>query len=196
MKKCRKCGTSLREDEKRCTWCGTKVRRCHKKIWGVICLISVVCIITYIFLPKKLLIGLEDGNLRIKTKTITPTLIEKKDYDIEFTNYEIIDDKVIITYSFTNNTDESTGEFLNIIIRAFQDGLEIDEVYDTDLVEDTFLKNIQSGATVELKKVFKLRNTESAIALEAKKLAGDLIAKKEFEIGQKTKQSYGNNEEV
>nr|WP_302599316.1 DUF5067 domain-containing protein [uncultured Cellulosilyticum sp.] len=183
MKKCKKCGTSLAEGEKKCIWCGTKVKKSHKGILSIVSLAAVLCIAAYIILPKKVVIGFEDGNLRIKTKIDAPVFIEKKDYNVEFVDCSVVDgDKVVITYKFTNNTEKSSGEFLNITIRAFQDGLEINEIYDSDLTGGTFLKNIQAGATVELKKAFKLTNTESPIVLEATEFAGDVIAKEDFKI--------------
>ena len=188
MKKCKKCGTSLAEGEKKCAWCGTKVKKSHKGILSIVSLAAVLCIAAYIILPKKVVIGFEDGNLRIKTKVDAPVFIEKKDYNVEFVDCSIVDsDKAVITYKFTNNTDKSSGEFLNVTIKAFQDGLEINEIYDNDLTGDTFLKNIQSGATVELKKAFKLSNLESPIALEATEFAGDVLSTKEFKINNTIK---------
>lgn len=181
--KCKKCGTSIAPGEKRCAWCGSKVRKSHKKLAGIVFLIAVACAAIYILLPKKLMIGFEGGNLRIKAKLDLPAVaVEKNDYDVEFTKCDIVDGKAVITYKFTNNTDESNSELFNVIINAFQDGLEIDEVYDTELTEDTLFKSIQSGSTVELKKVFELSNLEAPIALEAKEFAGEVISKKEFKI--------------
>lgn len=180
--RCKKCGTSIADGEKKCAWCGAKVRKSHKRLFKVASLTVVLCIAAYILLPKKIMIGFEDGNLRIKTK-INATFVEKKDYEVKFIDCTIVDgDKAVISYSLTNNTDKSSSELFNITINAFQNGLEIDEAYDSDLTGDTFLKNIQVGATVELKKIFKLRDLESPVSLEAVEFAGDVISQEEFKI--------------
>ena len=184
--RCKKCGTSIAPGEKKCAWCGAKIRKSHKRLTCILFLIIVICVAAYIALPKKLMIGFENGNLRIKTNLDIPSniakLAEKNNYDVEFTECDIVDGKAVITYNLTNNTNESNSELFNVIIKAFQDGLEIDEAYNTELTGDTFFKSIQSGATVELKKAFELSNLEAPIVLEAKELTGDVIAKREFEI--------------
>lgn len=180
--KCKKCGTSIAPGEKRCAWCGSKVRKSHKKLAGILFLIAVACAAIYILLPKKLMIGFEGGNLRIKTKLDLPAAtVEKNDYDVEFTKCDIVDGKAVITYRLTNNTDISNSEFLNITIRAFQDGLELDKDYN-DITDGTFMKNIQAGATVELKKSFKLSNMDSPVALEATEFTGGVLSNHEFKI--------------
>lgn len=76
----------------------------------------------------------------------------------------------IITYSWTNNSDETTSAIYEIGAKAFQDGVELDtayfildkSVYDTG----TSMKDVRPGATADVQCAFILANETSDVEFE------------------------------
>lgn len=76
----------------------------------------------------------------------------------------------IITYSWTNNSDETTCAMYKILEKAFQDGVELDAAYfilDTSVYNSgTKLKEVRPGATTDIQCAFILSNDTSPVEFE------------------------------
>lgn len=80
----------------------------------------------------------------------------------------------IITYSWTNNSDETTSAMYEISEKAFQDGVELDSAYfilDTSVYDSgTSMKEVRPGATADIQCAFILANQTSDVEFELSEL--------------------------
>ena len=99
------------------------------------------------------------------------------DYDICFTGYSLTkdyegNDAIIISYDYTNNSEETTSAMFALYIRVFQDGIECERAILMDAPEsynaENEMKGIKPGATLNCQCAYVLSNTTSPIELEAK----------------------------
>lgn len=93
-------------------------------------------------------------------------------YKIEFGSAEKVTseyeegDLLMVTYTFTNNSEEAVAADISLMLKAFQDGIEVDKVFDSSLTGDNASKSIKPGASLECKQLFKLTST-SDLEVEA-----------------------------
>lgn len=114
------------------------------------------------------------------------------DYYLEIMDYEIKKDyedkdSIVVTYKFTNNSEENATFLVKILGKAFQDGVELSDAIIFG-EENNSLKEIKTGASIEVKKAYVLNNLESPVEIEAKRalsLDKEKITKT-FEISQPT----------
>lgn len=76
----------------------------------------------------------------------------------------------IITYAWTNNSDETTSAMSEIDVKAFQDGVELDSsftILDPSVWDSSSnLKDVKPGATIEVQYAFYLDNESSDVEVE------------------------------
>lgn len=100
------------------------------------------------------------------------TIYKDDDYTYEIKKYNIkkIDGvSCILIYSdFTNNSDSPASADDNMLLRAFQDGVELEKVYDSSYSDETknYGKNIKPGKTIEVCEIYQLSNKKSDVELE------------------------------
>ena len=81
------------------------------------------------------------------------------------------DDLLMVTYTFTNNSEETVSADTALMIQGFQDGIEVDRTFDSTLTGDNESKSIKPGASLECKALFKLSST-SELEVEATEFLG------------------------
>lgn len=91
------------------------------------------------------------------------------DYDVEIksaittTDYEG-NPAIVVTYSWTNNSDETTSCMASVIASAFQDGVELetaiimdDSVFDAN----PYMKDVRPGTTIDIQQAFELTSSSN-----------------------------------
>ena len=80
-------------------------------------------------------------------------------------------DLLEVTYTFTNNSEETVSADTVLMVKAYQDGIEIDAEFDTELTGDNESKSIRPGASLECKRLFKL-TSNNEVEVEATEFLG------------------------
>ena len=73
---------------------------------------------------------------------------------------------VVITYKYTNNSDEAASFDLSFTDKVFQNGIECSPDYVYEVDEDNSSKEIRPGATIEVKKSYILNDETSDVEVE------------------------------
>lgn len=76
---------------------------------------------------------------------------------------------LVVTYTFTNNSDEATSFTLATMAKAFQDGVQLSNAIALDLNSEDLLKEVQPGATISVTNAFSL-TSESEVTVEVTEL--------------------------
>lgn len=119
-------------------------------------------------------IGTNDTDLHIMgtSGTIDDYVINIKSIRLT-TNYEDAP-SVIVTYDFTNNGEDAKSFMLAVTSKVFQDGIECESTIsafdDDSFNSENQMKDIKTGATLEVEKIYKLNNETSEIEVEVSKL--------------------------
>lgn len=103
------------------------------------------------------------------------------DYVVLLKNAEVVkstfdgDIILVVTYSFTNNSDKSASFDLSISDKAFQNGVETGAVYSRYGIEDAYdfeasSREIQPGITLDVQEAYELNDTTSDVLIEISKL--------------------------
>lgn len=91
------------------------------------------------------------------------------DYDVEIkgavttTDYEG-NPAIVVTYSWTNNSDETTSCMTSVIASAFQDGVELETaIIMDDSVFDAspYMKDVRPGTTIDIQQAFELTSSSN-----------------------------------
>ncbi len=96
------------------------------------------------------------------------------DFFVEISGYELTEDydgnpAVLISYTFTNNSDESTSAMVSLSCRAFQNGIQLDSafIYNHEKYDSgDSMKDIQPGASIELMEAYVLSSETAPIEFE------------------------------
>lgn len=96
------------------------------------------------------------------------------DYTVEIESATITQDyagdpAVVITYSWTNNSSETTSPLFSVSTAVFQDGVGLESALITDdSVYDSSMRtaDVRPGTTIEVQEAFSLYNTTSPIEVE------------------------------
>lgn len=96
------------------------------------------------------------------------------DYTVEIESATITQDyagdpAVVITYSWTNNSSETTSPLFSVSTAVFQDGVGLESALITDdSVYDSNMRtaDVRPGTTIEVQEAFSLYNTTSPIEVE------------------------------
>lgn len=76
---------------------------------------------------------------------------------------------IIITYSWTNNSEETTSVMVSMIEKAFQDGLELDTaiIVDSDIYDsDITMKDVRPGTTIDTQCAYVLTSDTAVVEFE------------------------------
>lgn len=92
--------------------------------------------------------------------------------DFEIMDYYDGSHIIVITYDFTNHSDENQTFLTAISDKAFQNGIQIERAFLVDLIDAHKFKGasaeIQPGATITIKEAYILRDTTSPVSIEVK----------------------------
>lgn len=90
---------------------------------------------------------------------------------------------VVITYTFTNNSDEAAAFYTAFTDTVYQDGIECERSYNLDETNED--KNIKPGSSIDVKLAYVLNDTTTNINVEVGgflSLDGNVITKS-FQLG-------------
>lgn len=111
------------------------------------------------------------------TTTTEPT--PKSKYDIKYISHKVDYDRsgnpvLLVTYEFTNNSDENASWTLKVHDKAFQNGVECGGiVFHDDINSQMQLNEIQPGTTVTIVDGYPLYDNENVVTIECGELFGD-----------------------
>ena len=91
---------------------------------------------------------------------------------------------LIVSYTFTNNSDEATSFLLAVSAKAFQDGVQLSPGISLDLNAEDLMKEIKPGASIQVQKAYVLSG-ESEVTVEVSELidfSDTVIASKVFAV--------------
>lgn len=116
--------------------------------------------------------GTEEGQEATETTRANPAQLG--DYAVEIKSATVTQDyegnpAVIITYSWTNNSSETTSPMLSISTAVFQDGVGMDTafIYDDPAYDSgMYSTDVRPGTTIDVQEAFELNNTTSPIEVE------------------------------
>ena len=75
----------------------------------------------------------------------------------------------IVTYTFTNNSDDATSFMVAISAKAFQNGVQLESAIVTDIDSQDIMKEIQPGATITVQRGYLL-DDNSEITVQCSEL--------------------------
>ena len=88
-------------------------------------------------------------------------------------DWKIVDDYsgepvLVLTYDWTNNSDETASAVLSVSTKAFQNGISLDTgiVLDDSIDTGSLIREVKPGTTIEVQELFSLQDTESEIEIE------------------------------
>ena len=73
---------------------------------------------------------------------------------------------MIITCTWTNNSDETTSAVMSLIARAYQNGVELDSAYMIDDFDSNTMTNLRPGASTQVQYAFELDGSSSAVEFD------------------------------
>ena len=111
--------------------------------------------------------GGESGNAQVGNSKYAVSLVDTT-FTVNYENAPV----VVATYSFTNNSGEEKMFSLAVDDAAYQNGVELDSAYITDVTEGGST-NIQDGTTIEVTCGYLLQDTENPIQIKVTELFGD-----------------------
>lgn len=77
---------------------------------------------------------------------------------------------VVITYTFTNNSDDSANFMTAISDKVFQNGVELESAIGAGIDSQDSMKDIKPGSSITLQKAYVLDDKESEIVVECSEL--------------------------
>lgn len=95
-------------------------------------------------------------------------------YHVEIKNAALAHDyeenpAIVVTYAWTNNSEETTSPMMTILEKAFQDGVELDRamIFDSGLYNaEMSSKDVRPGTTIDVQCAFTLTSETSPVELE------------------------------
>lgn len=116
--------------------------------------------------------------IKIPEATVPAPVIEPEgklgDFYVKITGFELIEDysgdpSILIVYSFTNNSQESTAALYEVSTRAYQNGVELSDAltYSLDNYDSGIsMKEIQPGTTIDIPCVYLLSSETAPVEFE------------------------------
>lgn len=93
---------------------------------------------------------------------------------------------VIVTYTFTNNSDDARNFMTTMSAQAFQDGVELENAIMVDGVDSQdLMKDIKPGKSITVKQAYVLADTKNDVTVEVSELwdfSNELIAEATFAV--------------
>ena len=93
--------------------------------------------------------------------------VEIKDASLE-TDYEG-NTAIVITYAWTNNSEETTSAMMTMLEKAFQDGVQLDTalIFDSSIYDSgASTKEVRPGTTIDVQCAFVLTSDTSTVEFE------------------------------
>ena len=93
---------------------------------------------------------------------------------IELTSWELQNDYngkpiIVLTYTWTNNSNDTAMASLAVSVEAYQNGVSLDNAYFVgDVDSSSRTKNVRPGYSIEVQQAFKLSDAESDVEFEIK----------------------------
>ena len=66
---------------------------------------------------------------------------------------------VIVTYTFTNNSEEATSFMVALSAEVYQDGVQLDRAICDDVDPDPEMNNVKTGASIQVQIAYELSST-------------------------------------
>nr|WP_325297683.1 DUF5067 domain-containing protein [uncultured Dysosmobacter sp.] len=96
------------------------------------------------------------------------------DYEVEIKGAKLAQDyegnpAIIITYAWTNNSDDTTNAMTSMYSQAFQDGVELETamILDSDVYDsDASMKDVRPGTTIDIQAAYVLDSETSVVEFE------------------------------
>lgn len=96
------------------------------------------------------------------------------DFDVEIKSASLSEDYegnpvIIVTYSWTNNSDDTTSPMISIMTSAFQDGVGLETAIisdDESFDSNSYMTDVRPGTTIDVQEAFVLSNTTSEVEIE------------------------------
>lgn len=100
------------------------------------------------------------------------------DYHVEIKSAVLAEDyegnpAIVVTYAWTNNSDDTKSSLSCVIAKAFQDGVELesaiimnDDVFDSS----SYTKEVRPGTTIDIQNAFVLTSETSIVGVEISEL--------------------------
>lgn len=107
----------------------------------------------------------KSDDVMIGSGTLGDSYIEIKGAELG-TNYSD-EPIIIITYTWTNNSDETTSAMVMTSEKAFQDGIEMDSsISARDVDFSNNMKDVRPGSSIDIKKAYVLASETSTVEFE------------------------------
>ena len=145
----------------------------YKRVWFWILIVVVVLI---------LLIAISGSGDDSSSSSSTDTEVTAEattespytvgDYEVYVVTAEVTENwdeepAILITYSFTNNSDDAAAFDLSISDGVYQNGVELETTFNDDLdFGEDYSVDIQPGVTIELSVLYELRDTTTPVDVE------------------------------
>ena len=195
---CRKCGKEIPDGSRYCQHCAT-TQNPHDISWasdspaeensptpkkskgkkvGIIILIAVIVLFMVAIIGSNENETTAPDNNTTTTEAVKATSQNKKnnvgDFNVRLKNAVITADGdgenvLLVTYTFTNNSDENAAFYTNVIDTAFQNGIELEKPIFNDIKGyDHNLKGreIQPGKTFDVQEAFFLDDTSTDVEIQ------------------------------
>ncbi|HIT31923.1 MAG TPA: DUF5067 domain-containing protein [Candidatus Enterenecus stercoripullorum] len=116
----------------------------------------------------------EESEAPVESEPTAQNAADVGDYHVEIKSAALAEDyegnpALIVTYSWTNNSEDTTSAMVAVSCSAFQDGVSLDtaiiansDIYDSD----SFMTEVRPGTTIDVQAAFVLGNTESPVEVE------------------------------
>lgn len=120
----------------------------------------------------------KEGTQSVSSSPEQASSVSKEDakFKVEILGHELTKDyedkpAVLVTYSFTNNSDKATSFMVAVTTKAFQDGVELSSAIVLDKENaDNSMKEIKPGATIEVQSGYVLDSETSPVEIEVTEL--------------------------
>ncbi|MGL5715826.1 MAG: DUF5067 domain-containing protein [Paraclostridium sp.] len=90
-------------------------------------------------------------------------------------------DMLMVTLDFTNNSEETISFDMATMVKAFQDGIEIEQDFDSAISGDNASKDIRPNNTIDVNVLFKI-NGDTEVEVEITELFAFDNNDKVFEV--------------
>lgn len=96
------------------------------------------------------------------------------DYHVEIKSASIVKDyedkpAILVTYAWTNNSEDTTSAMVAVIGKAFQDGVQLENamLFDVEGYDSgTSMKEVRPGTTIDVQSAFVLTSETSTVEFE------------------------------
>ncbi len=134
-----------------------------------------------------------DNNADTKESIENDTPKEESKYAVEIKDFMLCADyegkqTIVINYTFTNNSDEDASAMFTLLVKAFQDGVELSRAIVVNVEgfsSDNEMKTIKPGASIDVQNAFILDSETSNVLVEITEVLaynGGNLATKDFSI--------------